>query len=150
MPGEIISQGFNAIKNYFEELEKEGEDFLYEAKLVVLGESGVGKTTFAKKVINEHYQLRDEDTTHGIEVYKWSFKHNRSDNDIDINIWDFGGQEIYHATHQFFISGRSIYTVVSDSRKEDTDFNYWRNRLHGSTIPAQELSSTFCLMGAST
>jgi internalin A len=26
-----------------------------------------------------------------------------------INVWDFGGQEIYHATHQFFLSHRSLY-----------------------------------------
>ncbi|WP_347242416.1 hypothetical protein [Nostoc sp. FACHB-888] len=25
-----------------------------------------------------------------------------------VNIWDFGGQEIYHATHQFFLTRRSL------------------------------------------
>ena len=44
-----------------------------------------------------------------------------------VNLWDFGGQEIYHATHQFFLTKRSLYTIVADSRKEDTDFNYWLN-----------------------
>jgi len=39
--------------------------------------------------------------------------------------WDFGGQEIYHATHQFFLTRRSLYLLVADDRKEDTDFNYW-------------------------
>jgi hypothetical protein len=24
-----------------------------------------------------------------------------------VNIWDFGGQQIYHATHQFFLTKRS-------------------------------------------
>nr|MDJ0704823.1 COR domain-containing protein [Leptolyngbyaceae cyanobacterium MO_188.B28] len=43
------------------------------------------------------------------------------------NIWDFGGQEIYHATHQFFLTKRSLYILVADSRKEDTDFFYWLN-----------------------
>ncbi|MET0426796.1 MAG: COR domain-containing protein, partial [Actinoplanes sp.] len=36
-----------------------------------------------------------------------------------------GGQEIYHATHQFFLTKRSLYVLVTDERKEDTDFNYW-------------------------
>ncbi len=44
-----------------------------------------------------------------------------------MNIWDFGGQEIYHATHQFFLTKRSLYTLVIDTRKEDTDFYYWLN-----------------------
>src|SRR5262249_34237911 len=47
--------------------------------------------------------------------------------DLQVNIWDFGGQEIYHATHQFFLTRRSLYLLVSDDRKEDTDFDYWLN-----------------------
>ncbi|WP_331456417.1 hypothetical protein [Crocosphaera watsonii] len=42
-------------------------------------------------------------------------------------MWDFGGQEIYHETHQFFLTERSLYTLVADTRKEDTDFYYWLN-----------------------
>ena len=37
------------------------------------------------------------------------------------------GQEIYHATHQFFLTKRSLYALVADTRKEDTDFYYWLN-----------------------
>lgn len=44
-----------------------------------------------------------------------------------VNIWDFGGQEIYKATHQFFLTKRSLYALVADNRREDTDFNYWLN-----------------------
>jgi len=29
-----------------------------------------------------------------------------------VNIWDFGGQEIYHATHQFFLTHRSLYLLL--------------------------------------
>ena len=36
-----------------------------------------------------------------------------------MNIWDFGGQEIYYATHQFFLTKRSLYVLVIDNRKED-------------------------------
>ena len=46
-----------------------------------------------------------------------------------INIWDFGGQEIYHSTHQFFLTKRSIYVFVWDPRKEEEykSFEYWFN-----------------------
>ncbi|MEH2298752.1 MAG: hypothetical protein V7K88_06780 [Nostoc sp.] len=50
-----------------------------------------------------------------------------SDREFRVNIWDFGGQEIYHATHQFFLTKRSLYALVADTRKEDTDFYYWLN-----------------------
>lgn len=42
-----------------------------------------------------------------------------------VNIWDFGGQEIYHATHQFFLTKRSLYAIVADNRKEDDNLYYW-------------------------
>ncbi|UJB68592.1 leucine-rich repeat domain-containing protein [Acaryochloris sp. 'Moss Beach'] len=100
---------------------------LYEAKLLIIGEPGAGKTTLAKKIEDQNYQLQpNEESTEGIEVIQWRFPLNNGTT-FQINIWDFGGQEIYHATHQFFLTKRSLYALVADSRREDTDFNYWLN-----------------------
>ncbi|MGH2412676.1 MAG: COR domain-containing protein, partial [Microcystaceae cyanobacterium] len=126
-PLEIVEKGIEAIKEYFRQIEREGVDYLYEAKLLVIGEGGAGKTTLAKKIDNSDYQLReDEDSTKGIDVIKWHFP-GENGKEFRVNIWDFGGQEIYHATHQFFLTKRSLYTLVADSRREDTDFYYWLN-----------------------
>ncbi len=125
-PIEIARQGIEAIREYFRQLKQEGVDYLYEAKLLVLGEGGAGKTTFARKILDANYALRDEDTTRGVDVLKWSFPL-AGNQQFMVNIWDFGGQEIYHATHQFFLTKRSLYTLITDTRKEDTDFYYWLN-----------------------
>ncbi|MEH1819178.1 MAG: COR domain-containing protein [Nostoc sp.] len=125
-PPEIVKQGLQAIKDYFRQLTTEGTDYLYEAKLLIVGEGGAGKTTLAKKIENPNYQLREEDTTKGIEVIQWRFPI-ENQREFRVNIWDFGGQEIYHATHQFFLTKRSLYVLVADTRKEDTDFYYWLN-----------------------
>ncbi len=44
-----------------------------------------------------------------------------------LNVWDFGGQEIMHATHQFFLTERSLYLLVLSGREggEDADAEYW-------------------------
>ncbi|WP_223599830.1 COR domain-containing protein [Chryseobacterium sp. GVT01B] len=59
--------------------------------------------------------------------------------DVKINLWDFGGQEIYYSTHQFFLTKRSIYVFVWEPRKDDseTDFEYWLNtiKLLGQSSP---------------
>jgi internalin A len=126
-PPEITRKGVEGIKRYFRQLGDAGLDYLYEAKLLVLGEGGAGKTSLAKKIENSNYQLRaDEDSTKGIDVITWNFT---ADNQkpFRANIWDFGGQEIYHTTHQFFLTKRSLYILVADTRKEDTDFYYWLN-----------------------
>ncbi len=125
-PIEIANKGLAAIKEYFSQLEYQGQDFLFEAKLLIVGEGGAGKTTLAKKIENPTYQLKEENTTKGIDVVHWQFPM-PDGNVFKVNIWDFGGQEIYHATHQFFLTKRSLYALVADARNEDTDFFYWLN-----------------------
>jgi internalin A len=125
LPPEIQSKGLKAILNFYRQQQE--TDRLYEAKLLIVGEGGAGKTTLAKKIQDQKYTLQqDENTTEGIDIIQWKFllDNNR---EFQINIWDFGGQEIYHATHQFFLTKRSLYAVVADTRKEDTDFYYWLN-----------------------
>ncbi len=97
----------------------------YEAKFLIVGEGGAGKTSLAKKIKDETYELQqNEESTQGIEVIQWDFTLPNG-KDFCVNIWDFGGQEIYHQTHQFFLSKRSLYALVADTRKENTDFYWW-------------------------
>ncbi len=110
---------------YFSLQAEQGSTPLYEAKLILVGEGGAGKTSLAKKIDDEAYELpEDEASTEGIDVIRWDFPLSDG-NTFRVNIWDFGGQEIYHATHQFFLTKRSLYLLVADTRQENTDFYYW-------------------------
>ncbi|WP_442941550.1 leucine-rich repeat domain-containing protein [Nostoc sp.] len=127
-PPEIITKGFRAILDFCRQQLEQETDRLYEAKLIIVGEGGAGKTTLAKKIQDNQYTLQqDENTTEGIDVIQWKFLLDNNNREFQVNIWDFGGQEIYHATHQFFLTKRSLYALVADTRKEDTDFYYWLN-----------------------
>ncbi|MEM7555513.1 MAG: COR domain-containing protein [Cyanobacteria bacterium P01_A01_bin.84] len=98
---------------------------LYEAKLLIVGEGEAGKTSLAKKIENENYKLKsDEKSTEGIDVIQWKFPL-LNGKEFRVNIWDFGGQEIYHETHQFFLSKRSLYVLVADNRRENPNFYWW-------------------------
>lgn len=136
-PQEVVAKGIEAIRNYWRQQQEVGIDYLCEAKLIILGEAGAGKTTLARKIQDPAYHLKpQEPSTEGIDVVRWSFpaavrvreedgQEKVHPSEFKASIWDFGGQEIYHSTHQFFLTRRSLYVLVADDRKEDTDFNYW-------------------------
>jgi len=97
---------------------------LNEAKLILVGPGEAGKTSVVNRLVKDSYNPR-ESTTHGIRIKQW--KQTVGKDEIRLNIWDFGGQDIQHATHQFFLTERSLYLVVLDGRKgrEDEDAEYW-------------------------
>ncbi len=130
-PLEIVRQGNAAILSYYNQLATQGQDHLYEAKMLIVGEGEAGKTTLAQKILEPNCPLPHvDDRTRGISIKTHTFPcpdkdSPESQRDFHLNIWDFGGQEIYHYTHRFFLSKRSLYVLVADNRKDDTDFNYW-------------------------
>jgi internalin A len=131
-PINIVRQGKNAIKNYFDQILKEkGATLrLFEAKILVIGDGGTGKTTFVRKIKNANADMPEkQDTTLGIDVGKWLFETLIDSDQITfhVNLWDFGGQKIYHGTHQIFFTYNSFYVLVADTREQTTDFAYWLN-----------------------
>ena len=124
-PLEIVRQGNQAILNYFKELD-EGSETVYEAKLLIIGEAGVGKTTLKRRIEDHNAPMpsNEEDTTVGIDISEYIFKAREDLPEFTMDTWDFGGQEVYHSTHQFFLSKRSLYVLVDDGRTEDHN-RYW-------------------------
>ncbi|MBD2511254.1 leucine-rich repeat domain-containing protein [Nostoc muscorum FACHB-395] len=127
IPPEILElNDVNEIIDFYFRVQDPAEtEPFYEAKFLIIGEGGAGKTSLAKKIENENYELQsDEESTQGIDVIQWHFTQPNG-KEFRVNIWDFGGQEIYHQTHQFFLTERSLYALVIDTRQENTDFYWW-------------------------
>ncbi len=98
---------------------------LNEAKLILVGRGGAGKTSLVKRLVEDKFR-KGERKTEGIRITEWPIAINRREK-IRLNIWDFGGQEIMHATHQFFLTERSLYLLVLNGREgdEDRDADRW-------------------------
>ena len=114
---------------------------LNEAKLLVVGRKSVGKTSLLRYLIDNKPRNPAEQKTAGvktydkIEVQRWK----PGVEDIRLNVWDFGRQEIYYETHHFFLTARSLYLLVLDDQDEDDQsIFHWlkaiKNRAAGSPI----------------
>ena len=112
------------ILNYLRQLRQNQGRPLHEAKILLVGQGSVGKTSLKKQLIHNQF-AQNESKTDGLEVEYWPIEID--ENKIRLNVWDFGGQEIYHATHQFFLTKRSLYLLVCNCRisEEENRLEYW-------------------------
>jgi internalin A len=114
---------------------------LADVKLMVLGNGGVGKTQICRRLCGEPYDDSIA-STHGISVRASPSSHDGA----RLQIWDFGGQDIYHGTHILFMRSRSLFLLVWTPGTENMDeyehngikfrnypLPYWLDyvRLHG-------------------
>lgn len=125
-PPEIIAQGTKAIMAYLNgQLQKTRRQWV--SKLLLVGEGGVGKTSLLRALRGKAFEA-ELPTTHGIEVTSLELPHpSNPDVKMLLNAWDFGGQEIYHATHQFFLTNRSLFLLAWNARHgfEQGKLYYW-------------------------
>jgi len=129
-PPEIVEQGLGAIRNYWKSLGKDEARPLNEAKLLIVGQGRVGKTSLVNRITKDIFN-DNEPITQGvninddINIEQWTLEKNEQA--IRLNIWDFGGQEIMHATHKFFLTKRSLYLLMLDAQLNENEnkIDYW-------------------------
>lgn len=97
-----------------------------EAKVIFLGDGKVGKTYTIQRLLHDcrqgDYPTKE---THGILIEDlYTEKDGES---YKIRVWDFGGQDIMHEMHRCFLTDRTCYVVMVDTRtdKQTGRARYW-------------------------
>ncbi|MFC1715730.1 COR domain-containing protein [Candidatus Poribacteria bacterium] len=143
-PPDVVKQGTKAILTYLQG-QMESSRRQWVSKLLVVGEGGVGKTCLLRALQGEPFDPESE-TTHGVKIELLGLEHpTEADVTMQLNCWDFGGQQIYHATHQFFLTSRSLFLLVWDTRS-----GYRKSKLYEwmDTIQARAPESPVLIVAA--
>ena len=129
-PYYIIKEGNEAILRYWQELENKETITNNQTKLIFIGNSRAGKTSLWKFLKDKTYETQ-ADSTHGIKTEIWDTESlGTPDNqNLAAHIWDFGGQEYYHATHRLFLSDNAVYILVWENDSNKTGVRLERFKL---------------------
>jgi hypothetical protein len=92
------------IKEYFEQ-RKSGIEKNNEVKVLLIGNGKAGKSAIVNRIVNDNFD-EEWDTTHGVSLLPKDLGPYR------LNFWDFGGQDIYHATHRLFMQKNAVYILA--------------------------------------
>lgn len=124
LPESILDRSPEEILRYYFESRNEKGTPLLELKLLLVGRGRAGKTTLVKQFAREKPDAQESET-HSISIRELTLGCERGE--VRARAWDFGGQEILHATHQFFLSDRSLYLLVLEPRTGNAqrDADYW-------------------------
>lgn len=100
-------------------------------KLVLLGESGVGKTCIISRYVKNLFDDRSE-TTSGASYASKVIQLDDDQGSLRLDIWDTAGQEKYRSLTKFFYKDAAIAVLVYDITRRDS-FNeiqeYWYDQL---------------------
>lgn len=126
---QLINRGLPELFSYLRSIEKDGQR-QFEGKMVLVGEGNVGKSSLIAALRGEPFQEKRE-LTHGIEFGRLALANPEGGRDLLLRTWDFGGQEVYRITHQFFFSPRALYLVVWHPREgqEENAVASWCRRI---------------------
>lgn len=105
----------------------EGYDYLY--KIVIVGDSGVGKTNLLTMLTRNEF-MKDSNTTIGVEFSTKTFY--LKNEIIKAQIWDTAGQERYRAITSAYYRGTVGALIVYDITKRITlknSINHWLKQL---------------------
>jgi len=107
-----------------------------EFKVILVGESGVGKTSFVVRFTESKFQNVYESTV-GVDCKKVAV--NVGDTSVDLHIWDTAGQERFKSiVNRFFRGAHGAIVMYDVTKKESFDEVHWwlkETREHITGIP---------------
>jgi small GTP-binding protein len=105
------------------------------AKIVLLGDSGVGKTGLGWRLA--HGEFKEHSSTHGQKFWLLHqlSEQRRDGTQCQAVLWDLGGQDDYRLIHALFVDDADLALVLFDPSRHDdllSGAEFWKKQLRGT------------------
>mmetsp|Transcript_7010 Transcript_7010/g.6154 ORF Transcript_7010/g.6154 Transcript_7010/m.6154 type:complete len:210 (+) Transcript_7010:26-655(+) len=113
-----------------------------DIKLILLGDSAVGKSKLVERFLLNDYEERTS-STHALTMYR----HNTTINGVEtkIDIWDTAGQESFNELHPSYYFGAHTCILVFDANRRITyqNLKHWYKEMkhHCPHIPCMVIAN---------
>lgn len=106
------------------------------AKVVLVGESGVGKSGLAHRLIEDKFV--ETPSTHGMQVWRLDLPEEPDDPmEREALLWDLAGQEDYRLIHQLFLDDTALALMLFNPQSHDpfAEVETWLKVLNSALTP---------------
>lgn len=112
-----------------------GAEPVTDVKVIVIGNGRIGKTQICNRLRGEDYE-DDADSTHGITVTQTNLPMPGDSQPALLNLWDFGGQDLYHGTHALFLESRVLFVVAwTPATNNNSEYEHGGMRFRNQPLP---------------
>ena len=91
-----------------------------DLKLILLGDSAVGKSKLVERFLLDDYEERTS-STHALTMYR--HEYNMNGKKLKVDIWDTAGQESFNELHPTYYFGAHVCILVFDAQRKITYTN---------------------------
>ena len=124
------------------------------AKVVLVGETGVGKTGLALRLCEDRWEATE--STHGMIISRLELPPaiGEADMEREVWLWDFAGQTDYRLIHQLYMDEAALGVLVFNPQDGNPfeEMGYWEKALRSATKyePSKLLVAARCDRGGIT
>ena len=91
-----------------------------DLKIILLGDSAVGKSKLVERFLLDDYEERTS-STYALTMYRHT--HDIDGTDYKIDLWDTAGQEVFETLHDSYYFGAQACMLVFDTTRKITYLN---------------------------
>lgn len=138
-------------------LQGETAEYIHAVRVLLLGPGGAGKSSLADRLqgnpvnavknltVGVNYQNHQP-----LDLYATFAYLQQGYKPLDVYLWDFGGQTIFHGLHSAFLHENCVYVLVVDSRHEQAPDEWLHQIRHLTAGKAKVLLVTNWYEGCET